>query len=232
MSSLNKYQYEPLTKPHFVRILVLGVASGNESPLTCTIIQRPREAEHPGYYAISYVWGEQDFSSSLEILDESQAEPPSFLSITRNVDNVLRRFRSEKEEQHLWIDAVCLNQEDNAEKAQQVPIMGSVYEQAKAVHVWLGPEDAHTMETVGILNRILLPRWKDGLVWHLQVDENGEQVFPDWVDSVYRFCKQPWFYRHWVIQEACLARRALLHRGRHTISLEDASIAAQEVNEF
>jgi hypothetical protein len=38
----------------------------------------------------------------------------------------------------LWLDAICINQEDNAEKSIQVPLMRQIYQQASQVCVYLG----------------------------------------------------------------------------------------------
>ena len=40
----------------------------------------------------------------------------------------------------LWIDAVCINQEDVLERNQQVMLMGEVYRRASAVLSWLGAD--------------------------------------------------------------------------------------------
>jgi hypothetical protein len=40
----------------------------------------------------------------------------------------------------LWIDAICINQSDSAERSQQIFLMLEIYSQAPGVLVWLGPE--------------------------------------------------------------------------------------------
>lgn len=39
---------------------------------------------------------------------------------------------------NLWIDAICINQHDLAEKARQIPLMTRIYSTAARVLVWLG----------------------------------------------------------------------------------------------
>lgn len=41
----------------------------------------------------------------------------------------------------IWIDAICINQADLAERSQQVAIMGSIYSGARCVLSWLGEPD-------------------------------------------------------------------------------------------
>jgi hypothetical protein len=45
---------------------------------------------------------------------------------------------------HIWIDAICINQDSIDERTCQVRIMDRVYRQAAKVLIWLGPEDALT----------------------------------------------------------------------------------------
>ena len=40
----------------------------------------------------------------------------------------------------LWIDALCINQNDDSEKEKQVAMMGTIFERAQNVVIWLGSE--------------------------------------------------------------------------------------------
>ncbi|KAG5807705.1 hypothetical protein H9Q74_007679 [Fusarium xylarioides] len=42
----------------------------------------------------------------------------------------------------LWIDAICINQDDIAERNSQVAMMSQIYGSARCVVAWLGEEDA------------------------------------------------------------------------------------------
>lgn len=59
-------------------------------------------------------------------------------SIYQSVDAALRRLRRDSGVRVLWIDAICINQEDNDEKGVQVPLMRQIYQQASQVCVYLG----------------------------------------------------------------------------------------------
>jgi hypothetical protein len=45
------------------------------------------------------------------------------MPITSNLFAFLQRYRDNTESRHLWIDALCINQPDLAEKAMQVKNM-------------------------------------------------------------------------------------------------------------
>jgi len=41
----------------------------------------------------------------------------------------------------LWVDALCINQENDAEKTVQVMKMNQIYQKAYSVCIWLGLDD-------------------------------------------------------------------------------------------
>jgi len=60
------------------------------------------------------------------------------IHITKSVEAALLHFRHEKDTITLWIDQLCINQEDNVEKGEQVQLMKAIYQGAKGVVAWLG----------------------------------------------------------------------------------------------
>ena len=53
----------------------------------------------------------------------------------------LKYFRHAARRRVLWVDAMCINQNDPDEKSEQVPIMGEIYSRATKVYAWLGEAD-------------------------------------------------------------------------------------------
>ena len=51
--------------------------------------------------------------------------------VPANTAAALRRMRSLESIRHLWIDAVCIDQTNIAERSQQVALMSSVYSSSK-----------------------------------------------------------------------------------------------------
>lgn len=93
-------------------------------------------SDAPAFAALSYVWG--DPNDTVEILVNEQP-----VNVTRNLFVALRRLRRRYWERlPIWIDAICINQSDDAEKAAQVSLMRQIYRRAQAVYMWLGDDDA------------------------------------------------------------------------------------------
>lgn len=82
--------------------------------------------EKPAYTALSYVWG--DPTSIREVfVDNSQIE------ITENLYTALQHLRHDDEALILWVDALCINQADLAERSAQISQMRQIYQNAQSV---------------------------------------------------------------------------------------------------
>lgn len=128
-----EYQYEPLITDDHVRLLILDPAASLGNPLRCSIVQYAYYAElcsddntrHQHFAAVSYTWGSSLPTHQLQIANPSVPgtgdAASTYLKITATVDSLLRHLRKPHKAVPLWIDAVCLNQMDSREKAQQAP---------------------------------------------------------------------------------------------------------------
>lgn len=215
-----EYRYEPLVADDAVRVLVVHPADRLDDPLLCSIVQYTHSAELSSdnyfydrhYSAVSYTWGSDLLSHQLLIVESLVSETIGAtlacqsLKITANVDSLLRQLRRPHKAVHLWIDAVCINQKDEDEKAYQVSRMGDIYTAAKKVHIWLGNDsidDARRAFSV-IKQAELRNEWEPSR---------------DEVSLLNKFFRRAWFSRRWIIQEAVLAHEARLHCGPCSLSL-------------
>ena len=117
----------------------------------------------------------------------------------------------------LWIDAICINQNDVPERNAQLAIISQVYTQAVTVLVWLGIEDVYTTHANESLRiggesqypaiRELgnIPRYSNITFYPLSPQCRG----------VINLVNRTWFTRVWVIQEAALARRIRMFCGKN-----------------
>jgi hypothetical protein len=83
------------------------------------------------YAALSYTWG------TLKLMKSIILNGATFL-ITENLDDALRHLELEDGSEGLWVNAICINQEDHAEKNERVQQMRSIFCTAAKVEVWLG----------------------------------------------------------------------------------------------
>ncbi|KAH8645843.1 heterokaryon incompatibility protein-domain-containing protein [Xylariales sp. PMI_506] len=124
--------------PYF-RLLTLHAAHNSTDPLHCTVSKQSL-ASCGDYEALSYCWG--DAAGRLPIYCNNEQ-----FAVTRNLEAALRHLRNKEDDRCLWIDAVCINQDDMEERNSQVLLMRSIYRSASKVVVWLG-EDADDSDLV------------------------------------------------------------------------------------
>ncbi len=111
--------YSPLKSiENEIRLLKIS-SSLEEEPLVCSLEPISLDGDAP-YTALSYCWG--DANDRADIMVNGQS-----VSVTRNLENALRRMRNVDQDKVVWADAICINQQDAAEKSVQVSMMGSIY---------------------------------------------------------------------------------------------------------
>ncbi|KAH8165119.1 hypothetical protein CIB48_g3122 [Xylaria polymorpha] len=163
---MSAYEYTPITAPQEIRLLILLPGSRGEAVKVG--LEHVNSNEHSKFEALSYVWG--DGTERSKVIVQQRLNKSSSLSIpantaewsfereltdtfnsrdwqdvggvliTKNLAIVLDYLRYEDKPRILWVDAVCINQENLDEKEQQVKRMGSNYENAQRTIVWLGPD--------------------------------------------------------------------------------------------
>jgi len=86
----------------------------------------------PKFNALSYVWGNSGHSREI-IMCNGVAIP-----LTSNCFNALHTICRIYGSVTIWVDSICINQEDNVEKSSQLALMSYIYTWAQAVYIWLG----------------------------------------------------------------------------------------------
>ncbi|KUJ13377.1 HET-domain-containing protein [Mollisia scopiformis] len=191
--SSTAYQHFKLPSPSYIRILELQPGEGTSS-LKCKLFSVERKYAPP-YEAISYAWG-RSTDTKVIYCDGKK------LRVTVNLRDALWRVRDPAEWKLLWADAVCINQYDNEERADQVKQMGSIYADAARVLVWLDDHVAK-LETADTDTEGLDP--ESSMIGH---------AFAQLLDS-------PWFSRLWVVQEVGLAKSVVVMFGHTRIDFVD-----------
>jgi hypothetical protein len=198
-------------------LLRSALASSGNGPSSST-------AETLEYDALSYWWGPPNEEARKEIMITSydgqardRNSSPSLFKLQRgsfyirpNLEAALRQIRSKKRDVDIWVDAICINQDNKKEKMAQVSRMHEIYSEAKNVCVWLGAGVPDTKETFDFLKETLNLQRLDKLI------ASGENPEKWWL--VVRLMENRWFSRRWVIQELALARDATVRWGKAKMS--------------
>lgn len=134
--------YDYTSFQHNDQIRLFHLKSGKPDDPVSGFIQIVTVEELPRikYEAISYVWGDPLDTVTISATNLNQPARPGLIPITKSLNDALRRLRHPDTVRVLWADGVCINQNDVGERGHQVRIMRNIYEMAKRVLVWLGPD--------------------------------------------------------------------------------------------
>ena len=126
-----------------IRIFSLYPSASFHAELHGQLEIKSQTAVDARYEAISYTWGVESAPEDLVLNGQH-------FHIGLNLRDALRRLRLPRRSRRLWIDAVCINQDDNDEKTAQIAVMGAIYSKARRTIIWLGEDSADTDGKVAI----------------------------------------------------------------------------------
>ncbi|KAF2749206.1 HET-domain-containing protein [Sporormia fimetaria CBS 119925] len=221
MSTTKPYKYRPLA-PGEIRLLQLLPAitpDVHNDPIQLNIVHATvsgstAPATFSEYEALSYVWGGERTETVYCDGCEIKATP--------NLVSALWRLRHHAKnlslQRALWVDSICVNQDDTAERGHQVRLMRDIYSHATRVLIWLGDHTSVTEK---------LRRFKYGyLPYYTSDGETDNRSLRTRSKSVQEIWGAPWFERVWVIQEVVFAPKGLVMSGEEYVDWEQLVTAA------
>ena len=221
--SQNSTVYKLLPGNRYMRVLQVMCSTTRPSKqfvgnLMPTCVDSP---EVP-YIAISYTWGDPS------VVAEIDCKNGKVIPITKSVYTILDTLLEKDEIIRLWIDAVCINQNDIEEKNQQVQMMSDIYKNAAYVVVSLGESDSETdaamdyiyhlskaiNQEIQKIRRIGNPNQKIEKIRQIDNPKNG---FHKWI-LIENLLRKSWFERIWVIQEVAMGPEPLIVCGKRAVN--------------
>jgi len=204
------YQYQPLNESAGeIRLLHL-LPGPISSPIRVILESTPFSPDAPpDFEALSYTWGSPENPIDIFI----GASGCYTLAVTQNLAEALPYLRLEDRSRTLWIDAICVNQSDMAERTSQVKRMADIYSKATRVVVWLGPESEDSSMAIDAFNTICSNTVVDWQTWSVRPTSpdpllaNGNVPVPldeAQSNSISSLLSRPWFERLWIWQEVRL----------------------------
>jgi hypothetical protein len=193
--------------PDNIRLLQIQNLEHN---LTCELETHSVDTV-PAYEALSYVWGRSAQKCGINCNGKTLYITPDLLEFLKRLykgriepEGISKTFR-------IWIDAICINQSDSGEKAEQIPLMGKIYSGAQQVIVWLGEAaDESDLAIKGLPSIVEGMAKFDGLVTPSDVPflltDDARRLFK----AISHLTHRSWFCRTWVIQEVALAKKILV----------------------
>jgi hypothetical protein len=174
-----------------IRILELDSGSFND-PLSCQLVVYSLES-YPKYDALSYMWGDSSLTGSI-FLDY---EP---FPVTRSLENALRHVRLRDNVRYIWADAVCINQQDEEERGNQIHLMKEIYSRSNTVRVWI---DIELSLEDPVVRKLFTLRLQDA------ADQLGED--PEFWRLLLPLLQNEYWDRLWIQQELVFAPKLVFH---------------------
>lgn len=180
------------------------------------------------YNALSYTWGSEVDRAAISVNGRR-------LMVTRNLLEALSHLSRSFFYTYLWVDAICIDQSNLAEKSIQVANMNRIYQHATEVIAFLGaPSDQMAVRRSRLAyerlkkfaterRRIVAACEDDLTLAHSlsQFSRNSHELAPyingyyrDSVwESIVRLYLLPWWSRAWIVQEACCGPKPMICYG-------------------
>lgn len=238
-SSLRSFQYKPLDpgKKEFrlIEIAPLEIEDPGSTPdlLVRCRLKHASLNEGQSYVAVSYAWGDADITKDILVEDQ-------LVQVTTNLEAALRKLASRQIGDNLgstfWIDALCIDQKNEAERAQQVSYMRGIYRCATKTFIWLGLASLNSdlaMDTLFEVNKLVdsgafaVMSWSEFPFTEIAVNPTVDQVQAMLIGIIGELChnkfarlnaigslfERAWFQRVWVIQERVLSKDCVVYCG-------------------
>jgi hypothetical protein len=204
------FQYSPLNYDRDeIRLLQILYSPSEDDFIHCHLIHTSLN-DAPPYHALSYAWGSKVHPTPISVDGGS-------LTVAVNLMRALVRLRPPTADEviFLWIDAICINQNNTLEKNNQIRKMRTIYQNAQGVCVWIGrgsDDSSSAIELVRELNRATQGQAKE----MLQDPSREEQLL-----SLKVLFRRQYWWRIWVIQEVSCAREVMVFCGPEAIPLTE-----------
>jgi len=212
------YTYCPLIEPYSIRLIRLLPAQPSAIDIHCELLFVPI-SEAKSYTTLSYVWGQPYPHKSIFIAGKSFRVGP-------NLYSALRDLRRQDSSITIWVDAICINQEDLNERNLQVQQMQAIYSNSDETVIYLGPDDGTSS------CRLAWDFLEYRSSWALNYKRDPDSSLPAtrrkhinfrtaYSDVLGSVLSREWFNRIWVVQEVVVSRSLAIQCGGRRISWDD-----------
>ncbi|KAF2129928.1 HET-domain-containing protein, partial [Dothidotthia symphoricarpi CBS 119687] len=196
---LDTFEHAPLDlDASSIRLVQVLSSDPKDDLIRCHVRHATIDAN---YICLSYVWGPADDYHTILIDDRPFRVRRNLWDFLRTNDSIAFHF-----EQPLWIDAICIDQNNTSERNHQVQQMGKIYGSAQNVIAWMGDEPVLASLFRGIRTE-----------WH-----HGRLIPPDkFRKGIPDLSKNEYWTRAWITQEITLAKHVYLLAGEEAVGLTD-----------
>ncbi|KAK5653468.1 hypothetical protein OQA88_8954 [Cercophora sp. LCS_1] len=239
IEALPAFEYGPQLPEGHIRILMLAPRPEGDSQargeqdwlLFCDHLSKWDKAAPEAlanFTALSYTWGNPAKTHKIRCNGKS-------LAVTETVWDALANIGELYEQPRLWIDALCINQDNFSERKEQVTMMRDIYRAARNTLVWLPAGKGASKENLDKIDKAFDSMVMLGEMW--RIPEFREMVLQDKItfdtldhmkygdrqlavpwdnrDGMKLLFQQSWFERMWICQEVAVSEKTMFFDGIH-----------------
>lgn len=206
-SHYRSFKHRPLDlQSKSIRLFKLLLASSSSTHLIHGEVQHFELEEAPSYKALSYTWGPSSPSREVLLGDQVFSTSENLYAFLEN----LHGNSGTSADDWLWIDQLCIDQQNVLERNHQVSQMAEIYRSASEVIVWLGSRDGEAKTLA------------DGLRKNLHISTTGSGYDRRMFQQAFiQFLHCQYWFRTWILQEFLLATTLVIYWGKASLSLYD-----------
>lgn len=169
------------------------------------------------YEALSWCWGNsaEDYAVLIDRSGKTYKK-----RVRRELALALKYLRKPHATRTLWIDAICIDQNNPHERNQQVQMMSRIYTRAEEVCVWLGEETIESKVAIDFIGREITQLNDFDAIC-------SDKIYTEKWKALMMLMQRDWFSRRWVVQEIALARKARIYCGRDSIPWKEFAVAVE-----
>jgi hypothetical protein len=236
-NSWSIYTYTQLKDDRAIRLIQIKSYDPSTQRLQLTLEEHCIDSSPP-FDALSYTWGPPMYDDINICQSNDGGVNPTILGCQIECGNSssMCQIASSMTSKYIWADAICIDQNNLAEKAAQVLMMGQIYARAERVIVWLG-KDASDVLDFSHIRKNLLDAIRTYELYSEGSIESQNPLDPEFLDKILTgpqkdwfdmwrkyflfYQRRRWFRRAWVVQEVALARDLVFLSGECLIHWRD-----------
>lgn len=183
------YRQLPLSELE-IRLLRLEPRRGLSTEIRASLIKynlQEKLTDVTSFQALSYTWGHNSFTHNIIVNGVK-------LPVADNLFSFLQHRWEDNQCIDIWVDAICINQNDLLEKNHQIPMMNVIYMRASELIIWLGPPSFDSELAIQSIFEIGSVSPYDKLI---NVENDEWQAIQSLLD-------RPWWKRIWIVQELAM----------------------------
>ncbi|PGH04264.1 hypothetical protein GX51_03609 [Blastomyces parvus] len=206
------YNHTALQQSDSIRLAEILPGQGNDN--LQLNLQHTTLQKAPAYEALSYEWAG---------------------------NSGLKRLRYTDRRRLIWVDAICIDQDNSQERSHQVSLMRDIYRNAQRALIWIGEEKEHTGAAFEVI-----PELAENWVAQGSQDDKPPPIPPRSIaephanqlldpsnealwDSIIDVFTRPYFKRTWIIQEIIVSKAATVICGGWAVDWTSFHRAANHI---